>query len=74
MSQAQCRTVTVLHMPGEISCSVFKAERLDLMQLKPRKDITAFQTCKLNLTIKLYKLSVFWDSRSENEVGRSGGD
>lgn len=64
--------VSQLHLPGEISCSVFKAGRLELMQLQPREDIT--QRCEWNLNIKLYKLSVFWDSRSENGIRRSGGD
>lgn len=65
MSQAQ-RSTSQLHLPGEISRSVFEAGRLDLRQLKPREAITAFQTRESNLKEKLYKLSVFLESRLEN--------
>lgn len=73
LSQAQ-HSASQLHLPGEISGSVFKAGRLDLRQLKPREAITAFQARESNLKKKLYKLSVFLDSRSENGIRSSGGD
>lgn len=63
-----------LHLPGEISCSVLRAGRMNLMRLKPREAITVFQTLKSNLKKKLSKLSVFLDSRLKSGVtGSKGG-
>lgn len=73
-----CRQVTglglsfQLHLPGEISCSVFQAERLDFTRLKPREDITAFQTPKSNLKKKtpMNDLCFWtWGQRTGKEKG-----
>lgn len=63
-----------LHSPGEISCSVFKAGRLDLMRLKPGEDVEAFQMLKSNLKKNCINYLCFWDSRSENGVSGKSGD
>ena len=55
------------HVPEEISCSVFKAGRLDFMQLKPREAVTAFLTLKSDVKKDCMRCLLL-DSRLESEA------
>ena len=67
MPRAQRKASFPAHVPEEISCSVFKAGRLDFMQLKPREAVTAFLTLKSDVKKDCMRC-LFLDSRLENEV------